>query len=149
MARLPRSLAGLAVLLLTLSGASACAFPGDSIRDEEGIIGTYTVNGVDPVGIEYSGTVTIVETDVADEYAVEWIVTGTIQQGTGRLDGDRFEVEWVSVTDATDFKKMGRPSTWPTMRSWMSSTRASPCSRARTRMSISRSPSVKRVATSP
>ena len=51
-------------------------------RGREGIVGTYTVNGVDPDDIEYSGTVTIVAADAADAYVVEWIVTGTIQQGS-------------------------------------------------------------------
>jgi len=39
-----------------------CALPGDLAvgRDRDnGLAGTYTVNGVDPTGIEYSGTVII------------------------------------------------------------------------------------------
>ena len=52
-------------------------------------------------------------------------------------------------TLATDFRKMGTPARWPTIIWLTSSTEACPSSTERTRMSISRSAWVKRVATSP
>lgn len=87
------------VILVALSagGIAMCGLPGDTIDDGPGIAGTYVVNGVDPLGVEYSGTVTIAEADGGD-YLIEWIVTGTIQRGTGRLVGDRFSVAWTTVT---------------------------------------------------
>ena len=90
------------VLLFALSagGLAMCGLPGDSLDDGEGITGTYVVNGVDPLGIEYSGTVTINATDVVDEYAIQWIVTGTIQQGLGRLSGSTLTVDWETITSA-------------------------------------------------
>jgi hypothetical protein len=90
------------VILVALSagGLAMCGLPGDSLDDGEGIIGTYVVNGVDPVGVEYSGTVTIAPTDVVDDYTMQWIVTGTIQQGLARLRGSRLTVEWSTVTSA-------------------------------------------------
>jgi hypothetical protein len=90
------------VILIALSagGLAMCGLPGDSLDDGAGIVGIYVVNGVDPIGVEYSGTVTIAETDVVDQYAIQWIVTGTIQLGSGRLRGDRFIVEWDTVTSA-------------------------------------------------
>ena len=91
-----RTLAGLAVAAVAFCGG--CSIPGSEVVDDVGIVGTYTVNGVDAVGIEYSGTVVIDATDEADIYTVQWIVTGAIQEGRGRLDGDRFEVDWSSVT---------------------------------------------------
>jgi hypothetical protein len=60
----------------------------------DGIAGTYVVNGVDPLGIEYSGTVVIGETETPDEFVMSWIVTGSIQSGTGVRSGDVLEVEW-------------------------------------------------------
>ena len=90
------------MILVSLSagGLAMCGLPGDSLDDGAGIVGTYVVNGVDPAGIEYSGTVTINPTDVVDEYTVQWIVTGTIQQGEARLRGARLTVEWTTVTSA-------------------------------------------------
>ena len=87
------------VLLIALSagGIAMCGLPGDTLRDGPGIAGTYVVNGFDPSEVEYSGTVTIVERSDGD-YDIEWIVTGTIQRGTGTLVNDRFTVDWVTVT---------------------------------------------------
>ena len=90
-----------AVLLfsLTAGGVAMCGLPGDTLEDDrEGIVGTYVVNGTDPSDVEYSGTVTIRESDVAGEYDVQWIITGAIQAGTGVLEGDRFRVEWSTVS---------------------------------------------------
>lgn len=89
-----------AVLLfsLTAGGVAMCGLPGDTLEDGEGIIGTYVVNGVDPTGTEYSGTVTIADGDATGEFAVQWIITGAIQEGTGVLDGDRFVVDWRTVS---------------------------------------------------
>ncbi len=98
--KLVTRLAITAVILIALSagGLAMCGLPGDSLEDGEGILGTYVVNGVDPADIEYSGTVTIGPGDAADRYEVQWIVTGAILGGEGRLSGDRFVVEWATIT---------------------------------------------------
>ncbi|MGD9755760.1 MAG: hypothetical protein AB7W59_32605 [Acidimicrobiia bacterium] len=84
---------GAGLVLPALLGS--CTLPGAALHDGEGITGTYVVNGVDPVGIEYSGTVVITgDGERTDRYRLEWIVTGTIQEGVGTLDGDRLEVGW-------------------------------------------------------
>lgn len=75
-----------------------CGLPGDSLDSGDGIVGTYVVNGVDPLGIEYSGTVMIREAGTG--YAVQWLITGSIQEGTGTLVGNRFVVDWRTVTVA-------------------------------------------------
>lgn len=77
----------------------ACALPGvfPAADDGGGFAGTYTVNGVDPLGVEYSGTATIAETDNTDQFEVEWIVTGVIQRGVGTLSGDSFDVDWTTT----------------------------------------------------
>lgn len=92
-----------AVLLfsLTAGGVAMCGLPGDTLEDAEdrdGIVGTYVVNGIDPAGVEYSGTVTIAEGDGSGEFVVQWIVTGSIQQGVGVLVGDRFLVDWSTTS---------------------------------------------------
>ena len=90
-----------AVLVFALSagGIAMCGLPGDTIEDGPGIVGTYIVNGFDPLEIEYSGTVTIVQR-TGNEYGIEWIVTGTVQRGIGRLNGTEFVVEWDTVASA-------------------------------------------------
>lgn len=96
-----RRLAVPVVLIFALSagGIAMCGLPGDTIEDGPGIVGTYIVNGIDPLDVEYSGTVTIVHR-TGNEYGIEWIVTGTVQRGIGRLNGDEFVVEWETVASA-------------------------------------------------
>ncbi len=54
------------------------------------------MNGVDPAGVEYSGTVIII--DQADVLTLEWIVTGAVHEGTGVVRDDRLDVEWHTVS---------------------------------------------------
>ena len=92
---IPIIAAGLAFLYLT-------ALPGDLAvgrDDEDDITGTYTVNGVNPFGEEYSGTAVIVRNEVG--YDIEWIVTGVIQRGTAQLDGVTLTAEWEATSSAT------------------------------------------------
>ncbi|MDY7101761.1 MAG: hypothetical protein S0880_11290 [Actinomycetota bacterium] len=94
---------GTRLAAVALTGALAlggCAIPGAALDDGPGLAGTYTVNGVDPVGTEYSGTVTIVGTDDPDTFALEWIVTGTIQEGNAVLDGDVLTVDWETTSSS-------------------------------------------------
>jgi hypothetical protein len=82
----------------------ACALPGPLAvgrDDEAGLSGIYTVNGVDPIGTEYSGTLTVRDTDRPQVYDVQWLVTGARQEGVGTLEGDRLIVEWTVVDNAT------------------------------------------------
>ncbi len=93
---------GFAALVLMVY---ACALPGDlpvGRDDEDGLPGIYTVNGTDPVGGDYSGTLTIVGTDDPRTFDVQWLVTGARQEGTGVLAGQVFTVTWTEVDNATD-----------------------------------------------
>jgi hypothetical protein len=80
-----------AVLLLAFT---ACTLPGSQVDVGDGLAGTYVVNGIDALGIEYSGTAVIGETSRPNEFVFSWIVTGSIQTGTGTRTGDAIEVEW-------------------------------------------------------
>lgn len=57
--------------------------------------GRYLVNGVDPLGSEYGGTLTI--SGDPSGYRLSWIVTGSIQEGDGEVVGNRLEVRWRTV----------------------------------------------------
>lgn len=90
------------VIIVGLGFLYFTALPGDLAvgrDDDTGIAGTYTVNGVDPTGQEYSGTAVIVAVD--DGFDIEWIITGVIQRGTGTLDGDTLTATWEATSSAT------------------------------------------------
>jgi hypothetical protein len=88
------------LLLLALAGCSrgrgqitgADASPG-AIPD---LAGTYVVNGVDPLGAEYGGWLTILAGDAAGRYTLRWIVTESIQEGAGMIEGNRLVATWRS-----------------------------------------------------
>jgi hypothetical protein len=61
------------------------------------IVGSYSVNGLDPLGTEYGGNLTIKPGASPAEYLLQWIVTGSIQEGSGRLNGNTLRVEWRTV----------------------------------------------------
>lgn len=89
-------------ILLTL-GLAACRgkgitgpeAPPDDVPE---ITGSFSVNGVDPLGTEYGGNLTVTAGDAADTYNLQWIVTGSIQQGNGRLEGNTLHVEWETIS---------------------------------------------------
>ena len=55
---------------------------------------SFTVNGVDPQGTEYSGNLQVRPGDAPGVYALQWIITGSIQEGFGRLEGNQLLVRW-------------------------------------------------------
>jgi hypothetical protein len=75
----------------------ACAVPGVPVVDGPGLEGTYVVNGVDPLGTEYSGVVIIGPGETPNEVSIQWLITGAILEGVGTVDGDRLGVEWSTV----------------------------------------------------
>lgn len=89
------------VLSLALTGCSggdddsALAPPAEpgEIGD---LSGNYVVNGFDPLGSEYGGSLTIAS-DGAGGYTLSWIVTGSIQAGEGEIVGNHLVVQWHTV----------------------------------------------------
>ena len=61
------------------------------------IVGSYSVNGLDPIGTEYGGNLTIKSGASPTEYLLQWIVTGSIQEGIGMLNGNQLRVEWRTI----------------------------------------------------
>ena len=61
------------------------------------LAGTYAVNGVDPLNTEYSGHLTIWAGEQPGTYQMQWIIVGSIQEGTGVVEGNQLVVEWHST----------------------------------------------------
>jgi len=68
--------------------------------DSDPFVGRWLVNGVDAFGTEYSGSLNILRH--GDEYALEWIVTGSLASGTAERVGDELRVEWARVNPRPD-----------------------------------------------
>lgn len=73
--------------------------PPDAVPD---ITGTYVVNGIDHLGNEYGGHLTISPGDYPDEYLLQWIIIESIQEGIGTLNGNQLQVEWRSIDASTE-----------------------------------------------
>jgi len=100
----------LLVMILPVLGLSGCsrngpaelaadAAPG-SVPD---LVGDYAVNGINAVGSAYGGTLSIWAGDSPDSYDMQWIITGSIQKGTGYLDGNVLRVNWETINSITGF----------------------------------------------
>ena len=96
--RMRISLIALLAVSLLVSG---CAFVEQGTDTPGEIGGTYYVNGVDPGGVEYGGQLIVTEV-TGDRYELDWIITGSIQRGTGRFNGDVLEAEWETVEGLRD-----------------------------------------------
>ncbi|HSN78477.1 MAG TPA: hypothetical protein VL334_25695 [Anaerolineae bacterium] len=55
---------------------------------------SYSVNGVDPQGTEYGGNLQVRPGDAPGTYALQWIITGSIQEGFGQVQGNQLLVRW-------------------------------------------------------
>lgn len=91
-----RSLRATSTLLILLLALQACAFVDNDTSTDGRVDGTYYVNGVDPGGTEYGGQLIITRTS-SNRYDLDWIITGSIQTGTGTFNGDVLEAEWQTV----------------------------------------------------
>ncbi|MDX2468470.1 MAG: hypothetical protein QNL12_14220 [Acidimicrobiia bacterium] len=83
------------IALLLAIVTAGCAFPEEAF--DGSLEGTYYVNGFDPQGVEYGGHLTITTTADPTTYEMQWIVTGSVQQGIGVVDGGQLLVEWDAI----------------------------------------------------
>ena len=91
-----------AALVLALALLSGCSDDGEGeikgAAASPGAVPTltasYTVNGVDPQGTEYSGNLQVRPGDAPGAYALQWIITGSIQEGFGQVQGNQLLVRW-------------------------------------------------------
>lgn len=85
----------LTLALLLTTAISACAFPEEAF--DGSLEGSYYVNGFDHQDVEYSGLLTITTMDDPAVYDMQWIITGSVQQGTGEVVGNELRVEWKAI----------------------------------------------------
>lgn len=83
---------------LALALATGACLPGAQLQQGPGIVGTYVVNGLDPNGTEYTGRVAITEGAGPGDVSIEWIITGAILHGEGRVEKDTLSVTWETVS---------------------------------------------------
>ncbi|MBY6116430.1 hypothetical protein KUW09_15935 [Mameliella alba] len=83
---------------------SACLLAAPLVAQEslqlEGspdLAGHYRVDGRNPDGSAYSGTVDLREN--GGQYAVTWTIAGQVYRGTGRLQGRLLTVDWQGDSD--------------------------------------------------
>lgn len=85
----------LTLALLLITAISACAFPEEAF--DGSLEGSYYVNGFDHQDVEYSGLLTITATGDPEVYEMQWIITGSVQIGTGTVAGDELLVQWNAI----------------------------------------------------
>ena len=98
------------LILLTLFLLSACSgrrkpdeiAPSADPANLPNLIGTYVVNGIDPLGLEYSGHLTITPGDDPGSYHLQWIIIGGIQEGQGVLKGNQLLVDWQTIETSNE-----------------------------------------------
>ena len=83
------------IALLPALVVTACAIPEEGF--DGSLEGSYYINGFDQQDVEYSGLLTITATDTPDVYDMQWIITGSVQQGRGRVEGGELLVDWQAV----------------------------------------------------
>ena len=69
--------------------------PADNVPN---VVGSYALNGNDPTGEQYGGTLTIFAGEAPNEYKLQWLVSGGIHEGTGTLNGNQMTFTWYSVS---------------------------------------------------
>ena len=97
------------VLLFVVLALAACSRggeegglgpPADPMNLPD-ITGSHYVAGVDPLHAEYGGRVLIVRNDDGN-YHFSWVVSGSMQEGTGTVDGNSVTVRWRLVQPTND-----------------------------------------------
>lgn len=68
--------------------------PADNVPS---IIGEYALNATDPTGEEYGGSLFITAGSQPNEYNLQWLVSGGIQEGKGVLEGNQLSFTWSSL----------------------------------------------------
>jgi hypothetical protein len=84
--------------LVAVATLTSACFPTAELS-QDGVYGSYVVNGLDPIGTEYTGRVTISRGADINDVIMEWVITGAIIHGEGVIAGDTMEIRWETVND--------------------------------------------------
>jgi hypothetical protein len=102
------------ILLLAALFTSGCSRNGPAELGADAnpaavpeLSGDYAVNGINAVGSAYGGTLSIWPGDTPDSYRMQWIITGSIQEGSGYLDGNVLHAKWETLNSITGFATGG------------------------------------------
>lgn len=89
----------LALALMSCSTRERAQIQGADAAPENlpPLLGNYAVNGFDPLGTEYGGTLSVAPGAGSGQYNLQWIVTGSIQEGVGQVQGNQLIVQWRTV----------------------------------------------------
>lgn len=102
----------ISILFLLLAFAITACFPrrdpaplgADApVENVPDIIGSFALNATDPTGEQYGGTLTIFAGDAANEYKMQWLVSGDIQEGVGTLAGNQLTFTWQSISETDQY----------------------------------------------
>jgi len=90
----------LLALLLTSCRGDPAPLGADAPADNvPSIIGSFALNATDGSGEEYGGTLSIFAGGAPNEYKMQWLVSGDIQEGTGVLEGNQLTFTWNSIAE--------------------------------------------------
>lgn len=90
----------LLALLLTSCRGDPAPLGADAPADNvPSIIGSFALNATDGSGEDYGGTLSIFAGDAPNEYKMQWLVSGDIQEGTGILEGNQLTFTWSSIAE--------------------------------------------------
>jgi hypothetical protein len=91
------------LLLLLSSGCSdeinPTLAPDASSDAVPELAGDYLVVGIDPLGTEYGGLLSIRGGENPGSFSLQWLISGSIQRGTGLLQGNQLLVSWYSIEE--------------------------------------------------
>ena len=87
----------LALLLTACRGDPAPLGADAPAGNVPSILGSFALNATDGSGEEYGGTLSIFAGDAPNEYKMQWLVSGDIQEGIGILEGNQLTFTWNSV----------------------------------------------------
>lgn len=74
--------------------------PADNVPS---IINEYALNAEDATGERYGGSLFITAGSQPNEYNLQWLVSGDIQEGVGTLEGNQLTFTWQSIEGTDQF----------------------------------------------
>jgi len=74
--------------------------PADNVPE---IIGEYALNAEDATHERYGGSLFVTAGSQPNEYNLQWLVSGDIQEGVGTLAGNQLTFTWQSISETDQY----------------------------------------------